>query len=184
VFDFLYPMKESIVIIPDYFAPTTSLKNPPEKFATYVKILSSYLISCIADIRKQLSSEPQSASHAKLDRNDLMSIIIGRKFSYLSKGVSRVHTPRVNDWLDHHLKANLPLTFFLLYHGGYRAWPVRSELSLTFQPDQTELMLLWQIALFQQSVARIYPPGIEFTIVINNGVALWTNEIPLERTTE
>lgn len=75
-----------------------------------------------------------------------------------------------------------PIHFFLLYNGGYRASSLPNELSTIFEPDQTELMLLYQIALLHSKISAVYDPGIEFSIVLNNGVAHWVNDTPLEAT--
>jgi hypothetical protein len=40
-------------------------------------------------------------------------------------------------------------------------------------------MLLYQIALLKDKILTLYSHGIEFFIVINNGVAKWVNDIPI-----
>lgn len=75
-----------------------------------------------------------------------------------------------------------PLNFFLLYNGAYRASPLPDGPPLIFDPDQTELMLLHQVALLQEKVCAAYAPGIRFFIVLNNGVALWVNDLSLDAT--
>ncbi|MFN3784269.1 MAG: hypothetical protein ACK4R6_10135 [Spirosomataceae bacterium] len=112
----------------------------------------------------------------------ILHILIHRIFNYQSKKNLAHIIPKVRLNLEKQIANGVPICFFFLYNGGYRASPFPSNPSLIYEPDQTEWMLLFQITLLKQKIAAIYPHGIEFFIVINNGVALWTNEIPLFET--
>ena len=112
----------------------------------------------------------------------IINILTQRVFNFQSRGRLAPLLPQVQQNLLRQLSRGGPIHLFLLYNGGYRASPFPDEPSLIFEPDQTELMLIYQIALLHEKVRAIYPPGIQFYIVVNNGVALWVNDIPLEAT--
>lgn len=114
--------------------------------------------------------------------DEILHILTHRMFNYQSKRKLTRIIAKVKPHLERQVANSLPIRFFFLYNGGYRASPFPEKKSLIYEPDQTELMLLFQISLLKQKVETIYPIGIEFFIVINNGVALWTNEIPLSDT--
>jgi hypothetical protein len=111
----------------------------------------------------------------------MIDIVVNRSFCYESKARLGVAIESYRKKLRALIKNELPVNLFYLYHGGYRASLLKGG-RMMFEADQTELMLLYQIALFMQRVCDIYPPGINFTIVINNGVAHWVNNISLEST--
>ena len=80
-----------------------------------------------------------------------------------------------------HMAHGVPIPCFFLYNGGYRASPLTQQ-PLIFEPDQTELLLLYQIARLTEDICKTYLPGVHFFIVINNGVAYWVNDIGLTST--
>jgi hypothetical protein len=45
-------------------------------------------------------------------------------------------------------------------------------------------MLLYQISLLKKEIFAVYKIGIKFSIVVNNGVAKWVNDIPITATEE
>lgn len=112
----------------------------------------------------------------------LIRVLLHRRFNHQSRGRHESILPAVRRTIASRAVSGRPITFFLLYNGGYRATPFPENDDLIFQPDQTELMLLHQISLLQERVIEVYEPGIEFTIVINNGVASWVNDTPIEKT--
>ena len=114
--------------------------------------------------------------------NEIIAILTHRVFNFQSKRNLSKLLPLVRKNLVRQLGRGMPIKNFLLYNGGYRASSFPDKLSLIFEPDQTELMLLYQIALLNKKISAIYEPGIEFIIVINNGVAQWVNDIPLVAT--
>jgi len=121
------------------------------------------------------------APHQALAKT-ITDILIHRVFNFQSRGRLTSLLPQVQQNLLRQLSQGGPIRFFLLYNGGYRASPLPDEPSLIFEPDQTELMLLYQVALLHEKVRAIYAPGIQFFIVVNNGVALWVNDVPLKAT--
>lgn len=114
--------------------------------------------------------------------NALVDLLTHRKFNYVSKSKLRPIMDGVRQNLAKQWTSGQPLTFYLLLNGGYRAahGPERSD--LIFEPDHTELLLLYQIALFRSEVARLCDRPVAFHIVVNNGVAKWVNGIALAKT--
>lgn len=109
----------------------------------------------------------------------ISKILAHKTFNFQSKNKLTEILVSVEQNLKKQISAESPVKFFLLYNGGYRASSSKNEPFLIFEPDQTELMLLYQIAVLSTKIAAIYPKGIEFTIVINNGVAKWVNNIAI-----
>ena len=124
--------------------------------------------------------QPSVETAASADR--ITAILTQRIFSFQPRGRLTSQLPQVRENLVLQLQRGGPLNLFLLYNGGYRASPLRNGLSLIFKPDQTELMLLYQVALLYERVRVVHSPGIQFCIVVNNGVGLWVNDVPLNAT--
>lgn len=109
----------------------------------------------------------------------VLHLLTSRPFTSQARGRLASPVSLARPRVQRHVEANRPLTLFLLYHGGYRASPLAHPGTLIDRPDQTELLLLHQIARLREALIRFYAPGLHFTIVINNGVAEWANDIPL-----
>ncbi len=112
----------------------------------------------------------------------ILKIISQKRFNYQSKNKINQQLQLEREKIVGQIMKYEPIHFVLLYNGGYRASNNGKLDELIFEPDQTELMLLFQISLLQERIVKIYPPGIKFDIVINNGVAYWVNNISLEST--
>ncbi len=113
----------------------------------------------------------------------IVSILTQKIFNFQSKKNIQHLLTAVEAGIMQAIENQAPLHFVYLYNGAYRASCCPQAMNLIFEPDQTELMLLYQIALLQERVKAVYAPGIQFTIVLNNGVAHWVNQIPLAATT-
>lgn len=114
--------------------------------------------------------------------DQLTQILIHRTFNFQSKKNIAAILPGIHENLVRQITAQRPIPIYLLYNGGYRASSNPDHLSLLFEPDLTELMLIYQISLLFKKIGAIYSPGIEFHIVVNNGVAHWVNEIRISDT--
>jgi hypothetical protein len=113
---------------------------------------------------------------------EIISILLHRKFNHQARGKLSPLLPDLRKKIAQFVSQGKPITLFFLYNGGYRASPFPQDFELIFEPDQTELMLLYQASLLQEKVTVRYSPGIDFVIVVNNGVASWVNDIPLAAT--
>lgn len=114
--------------------------------------------------------------------DEIVAILTHRMFTFQSKKNLSQVLPNLKQNLVRQIDKGAPIKIFLLYNGGYRASSFPNQLSLIFEPDQTEMMLLYQISKLYEKINAIYFPGIHFVIVVNNGVAHWVNEIRLEAT--
>ena len=114
--------------------------------------------------------------------DDLCELLTRRAFNFQSRTRVDPILPGVRQNLVRQLATGAPLVFFFLYNGGYRASPFPNDPSLVFEPDQTEMMLLYQVALLNEKVSSLHGMDIEFFVVLNNGVASWVNDIPMDAT--
>lgn len=151
--------------------------------------ISSWLEDKTADLRRIWagnSSKPIGVpiSDPAVCAEHILDVLAHRKFNHQPRGRIVHHFPALKHCLGETIQTERPITFFLLFNGGYRASPWPGHLDLIFEPDQTELMLLHQIALLQQRITAFYALGINFVIVVNNGVARWVNGIPRDLTEE
>lgn len=112
----------------------------------------------------------------------IVKILTQRIFNFQSKKNITKLMFHAKENFASQIKNGLPMNLFLLYNGGYRASYHPNDFSIVLSPDLTEAMLLYQITMLQQKVSEIYPLGIQFTIIINNGVAEWVNNIPKHQT--
>ncbi len=144
--------------------------------ATVNAIRAACLGPVTADLADRTARDSESLSE------ELVSLFLHKSFNHQSRGRLRAILPRFRQGLQSHIDAMRPLTLYFLYNGGYRASPLPQDPGPLFHPDQTELMLLRQIALLQARVTQKYAPGIDFVIVLNNGVAAYVNDISLDKT--
>lgn len=129
------------------------------------------------------SAPPPERHLAREDRVEaILNVLVHHSFNHQSRGKVAHLLPSLRQGLAAAIEAGEPLVFFLLYNGGYRGSPVPGLPQLIFHPDQTEFMLLSQVALLQKKVSFVHRPGIEFVIVVNNGVSRWVNDIPRNQT--
>jgi hypothetical protein len=118
-----------------------------------------------------------SNSDPEVRVEQILDVLTHPKFNHQSRGRVAHLFPALRRRLGETIQTNRAITFFLLFNGGYRAAPLPDRLDLIFQPDQTELLLLYQVALLQHRITAVYAPGIDFVIVVNNGVSCWVNDI-------
>ncbi|WP_439504704.1 hypothetical protein [Sediminibacterium sp.] len=155
-----------------------------KEYAEFVNKWINSKIEIVQEIFSTSFFEPtkNSCTNPEVLAIKITNILTQRVFNFQSKKNLSSLIPKVCQNLVSQILKGTPIQFFLLYNGGYRASSFPDKLSLIFEPDQTELMLLYQIALLNKKISLIYEPGIEFFIVVNNGVAHWVNDIPLGST--
>lgn len=145
--------------------------------------ISAWLEDRVAEIRRIWAAErPKQIEPLQGDSSavseQILKILVHPEFNYQSRGRVAHLFPDLRQRLKRAVAHRSSITFFLLFNGGYRGSPLPNSPDLIFQSDQTELLLLLQVARLQRKVTRIYTPGIDFVIVVNNGVARWVNDIP------
>ncbi len=131
--------------------------------------------------KNSISNETNSLDSIKIAQS-ITQILSQKAFNFQSKNKISNILFSVTKNLEEQIKSQTPLHFFLLYNGGYRASYLDNLSELIFEPDQTEMLLLYQIACLNQKIKQVYNKGIEFTVVINNGVAKWVNDISVAQT--
>lgn len=145
-------------------------------------IINLYIDNCInftiESFKKPICFESKNYDSAP---DLLVKALISRDFNYQSRGKVAHLLPGLLNKFEKCTESGKVIPIYLLYHGGYRA-SVDPANKHVFSPDVTELLLIYQIAKLHRKLVAIYPPGFSFSIVINNGVAAFTNGIPYART--
>jgi hypothetical protein len=178
-------MKETyfLPVIHDDFSKEIHYKTDKE----LTSLVSEYINTRIQFIQKiwshhtkpgddYISNNPEELA------DSILKVLTNRLFNYQSKRSINQIVFKTRKNLIKQIKNGSNIHFYLLYNGGYRASPLNNELSLIFEPDQTELMLLYQISLLRNEISKMCSFDIDFSIVVNNGVAKWVNDIPITAT--
>ena len=152
-----------------------------------VKLVENYLANCLDSIAEAFGAKPGFTRAIDETGVDLVfDQIIHRlgasEFNYQSRGRVRPLLTAASASVRRAVVAGEPILIYFLYHGGYRARPFPGPNRLQFAPDVTELLLIYQVARLRSRVIEAYPPGVVFTIVINDGVAMYANDIPYRLT--
>jgi hypothetical protein len=177
-------LKENLIL------PTTNYSDKEEQNKVdfgLTSLVSEWINSrsqFINEVWSKPSIEKKTVSPIDPDEiaREITELLIHRIFNFQSrKNLSQIIS-NVRQNLSRQINKGTAIKFILLYNGGYRASPFSNQPSLIFEPDQTELMLLYQIALLHKKILPLYAYGIDFHIVINNGVGKWVNDIPITST--
>lgn len=159
--------------------------NKDQYDAEHSVLVSEWINNKLKKIHESWNDSAVTSSNKTsidLVAKSITQILSHKVFNFQSKNKIKEILCSVEQNIVKQLKEENPLKFFLLYNGGYRASPFEDDSSLIFEPDQTEMMLLYQVSLLYNKIGTIYNKGIEFTIVINNGVAKWVNDISITDT--
>lgn len=112
----------------------------------------------------------------------VVNLLCHRRFSHLSQTQASRYRPAMLARLQADVDAARPLRFFYDLGGGYHA-SLRADFSgLRFSPGLGELLALRQIQWLAQAVQRVYPPGLHFSLVIDDLCAWAANGIALDKT--
>lgn len=160
----------------------TCHSNTPEADPSTQAQLAAWLAAQAAYMRHTWAPAPaQACTHAFASASAcadaLIQVLLHRCFNHQAKGRLAQALPALRSHLAPQIANGRPIPLFLLYNGGYRASPFPEGLALIFEPDQTEFMLLLQITRLQEKISALYAPGMDFVIVVNNGVSRWVNGI-------
>lgn len=146
--------------------------------------IMEYLANCAAFAREVFAQSQDTARTGEPSSvAAILGVLLRREFNYQSRCRVGHLLPQIANTIGPLVEANKPIQFFLSYNGGYHA-TTRPDYAtpLGFGAAATELLLLYQIALLKRRLAAVYPPGMMFHIVLNNGVANYVNEIPIALT--
>ncbi len=142
------------------------------------RVIDAYLAQCADRIGRAFDAWPRQPLRATETLADtIVRILLRHEFNYQSNGRVAHLLPDIRRRIEQAIRDGRPVPIYFLFHGGYRASAEPHRLNHVFAPDATEFMLLFQAARLQEQVTAVYPPGVSFAIVINNGVAAWTNGI-------
>lgn len=146
--------------------------------------LERYFGELLADIREPLplhdgrrkTPEPEEIADA------VFRTLSNRRYCYLSRSRCAIYRESaVQNFVKHIARAE-PIPFYYDIGGGYHAGISPKELSLSFEPGLGEMLIVRQISMFARAVAKLYPHGARFTLVVDNLCALLVNDIDLEKT--
>ena len=148
-------------------------------------LIHLFLDACISEIHLAFKSPPHAETGTGSTAPEkILKVLLGHEFNYQSKGRAKHLQMDLLKVLGNVVASGKKLPIYFLFHGGYRAAVGGAPLAHVFAPDITELMLIYQIARLEQRIRAVYPPGVSFSIVINNGVAAFTNGIAYARTND
>jgi hypothetical protein len=111
----------------------------------------------------------------------VFEILTSRQFSYLGRSKSALYRDNILTVVTNSMNLSRPIPFYYDIGGGYHAVS-RQGGKLSFHVGLAELCLLSQIALFSKRVRSFYPPGVLFSLIIDNMCAFLVNDIPLTQT--
>lgn len=114
--------------------------------------------------------------------NKIAKILLSRDFNYQSTKNVQHHIPRINEIITRHVSKYETIPLYLDLGGGYHASTSVDKPSISFDINLGEVLLLYQIKKLYNKIKPFYPPAIKFTIVIDNVVANYVNDIPIDKT--
>jgi hypothetical protein len=100
----------------------------------------------------------------------------------LSRGRTAPYRDATIEMLAANIRAGESVRIYYDIGAGYHASIDPDPSALVFDVGFSELCILSQIGAFCNRVAKIYPPGAHFTLVIDNICGFMTNDIPLGET--
>lgn len=113
---------------------------------------------------------------------DIAGILSARRFSHLSKSQASRYQPAMVMRLQAGMDTAQPLRFFYDLGGGYHAGLQPDFSGHRFVPGLGELLALRQIRWLAQAVEQVYPPGLRFTLLIDDLCAWASNGIAPDKT--
>lgn len=170
-------------ILPDcelVYLPDQKISYPSETECCDESIaITTYLNDCNYSIASTFSTPENGITRDFCGAADeILAILTHREFNYQSKGRISHLLPSLRAALDQAIRRNGEIPIYLLYHGGYRAEVGGSGEAFDFTPGVTDILLLYQIARLRKRLIERGLDALRFVIVINNGVACYTNGVP------
>ncbi|MBU8543526.1 MULTISPECIES: hypothetical protein [Roseomonadaceae] len=145
--------------------------------------ISDYLADCAGLARAAFAEAPVDPAPPLDPVEAILGVLLRHEFNHQSRGRVAHLLPGLRQRLQAQVQRAAPIPFFMSYNGGYHA-TTRPDFSrpLGFEAGIAELLFLHMIARLKRRLAAVYPPGMVYHIVLNNGVADWVNDIPTART--
>lgn len=144
--------------------------------------ISRYLLAVLGKCRKPPFPQPASQEQPLALAEKIFTLLTKREFCYLSKKLTKPYKMNVVDALLNNIRKHAPLDFFYDIGPGYHASITPDRRGLSFEVGLAEVFILSQASSFCNQASRLYPPGVTFTLVIDNICALLVNDIPITAT--
>ncbi len=143
--------------------------------------IASYFHSVVETIRSSDIVSPVEIEAADVGER-VFERISRKPYCYLSKRHSAGYRENFVEHANKFAASGEPIRLFYDIGAGYHASLEPGTESLSFSPSLGELFMLHQIARFDSEVKAFYSPGVRFTFVIDNLLARFVNDIPVEFT--
>jgi hypothetical protein len=147
-----------------------------------VPLLKTYLEAVVSGLRGASGSAPPGIIEAAQVPERVFDVLTNREFCYLSKTRVAPYRAGVLQAVAEARRGAVPIHFFYDLGGGYHASTQPGHDDLSFDVGLAELLVLSQISTFAARATRFHPPGVRFSLVIDNMCALLINDIPLTST--
>jgi len=140
-------------------------------------------VAQIDEAVQDAAASAEAAPPSALDPVDAVLLTLtGRRHTYLSRARTEAYLPEIRHYLETRRDRGEPTTFHLDIGPGYHASLHPGVLPLRFEIGLAELLLLHQAATFVSSASAVFPPGIEFALVVDDVCGRYVNRVPAERT--
>ena len=163
--------------LPSQAEPTVvELTSAPAMLVDFV----SYLSDVMAAFGPGPRPEPAAGDGAIDER--VFGLLVHRRYSYLGRTKAAHYRRSVLPSIQNDVAHGRPIRFFFDIGPGYHASPEPGAAGLSFDVGLAELLMLRQVVMFDAAVRAYHPPGVGFSLVVDNLCGLFTNGIPLVST--
>lgn len=151
------------------------LQNMNIEFQEYL----DNVMKCICDSEQQVDATKVHDVSAE----EIYNILVSKEFNYQSKkNIAHLRNESIRI-IAGYIEQNKPIKLYYSVGGGYKATINPKYLSsINYTLGLGELLIIYQVCRLEQRVKNIYSQGIEFNIIIDNGVANYVNDISIEMT--
>jgi len=146
-----------------------------------IPLLKGYLEAVVVSLHGEAAATPDPVAPAQVPER-VFDALTNREFCYLSKTRVAPYRTGVLGVVAEAQRRASPIHFFYDLGGGYHASTQPGQEDLSFEVGLAELLVLSQISTFAARATRFHPPGVRFSLVIDNMCALLINDIPLTST--
>lgn len=180
-----------IICVNQYEMPNVNVDKLyiEDQILDYLKEKINYILF-IGNEKTEIVTKKLGISNGNEDINKnlkvldkIVRILFSRDFNYQSMKSIKHHINRVNNIITRHIVNCEPIPLYIDLGGGYHAsTDIEHEGSISFDINIGEVLLLYQIKKLYNRIKMIYSPAIKFTIVIDNIVANFVNDISIDKT--
>lgn len=156
-----------------------------EKLSSQNGIISIEVEYYVSEIIKSIKERGPIGSPCHLNdfiEEEIFSLLTSRKFSYLSRRNSNLYKDETIALISKFTDLKEPINFYYDLGPGYQASIDPQNYELSFEVGLSELFAIRQMLIFCKKIKKIYDPGAQFIVIIDNLCAFVTNDIPLQLT--